>query len=229
MKIIATIATALMLLGVSACETTSRSAVTLMSDADYLRATPEQRQADDAAVAGLGQLEARREAMFKAYLPVNYGDDRTGYTIQCIRQPGPYNAVATYPGHNPPGMDGAVHEGMLVLVADKNCNVLYQEGPKGPDGQPGVVSPVKLLANVATQEDMSRRMWSSVAPAILNGTGAALIAGATNCDANCGMSLVVNGGTALAAANSEANSGANVQVGVSGACGATACQGIPRD
>lgn len=227
MKLFQIFASVLMLLGAAACETTGRSAVTLMSDYDYLRASPEERRADDEAVKGLIELEGRRERMLRAYLPVNYGDDRTGYTIQCVFQPGPFNAVATYPGHNPIGMDGANHEAMLVVQADKDCNIIYKQGPKNPDGSFGALAPNILLANATTRDDMLRELTTNAIPAILNGTGSALIAGATQCNENCGMSLMVQGGAAYAGANSASNSNTNVNVGQSGRCGPNPC--LPSD
>lgn len=215
MKIAKFVFSALMLFGASACAS-GGSSLARMSDADFLRASPENQ---NNYISGLNKdtlaLAGKRQAELKAGLEVPYGSEDTGHVLQCSEIPGAYNAVGVYPVHNPRGMSTASHAAMLFLVADKDCNVIYQ---KAPDGSP---VPIKLIANVATTEDLLGAVMRSSIPAMLNGVGAAAITSAGQCGNDCGNIVLNNGASALA--GSTANSGANVSVGVSGQCGSSAC------
>ncbi len=208
----------LMLLGVSACAS-GGSPFAHMSDADFLRASPESQSAYISDLTqGTLALSAKRQAELSAGLPVQYGTEDTGHVLQCSEIPGEYNAVGVYPVHNPRGMATASHAAMLYLVADKKCNVLYIKDDKG------LGAPIKLISNAVTTEDLLGAVMRSTVPAMLNGVGAAAITSAAQCGNDCGNIVLNNGSVSSSGSIAEANSGANVSVITSGQCGPNPCR-----
>lgn len=215
-------------MGVTACASagSGSSAHTRMSDSEYLKVSETERVAyRDQLKSDTNDLAAKWQSELEAYLDVRTGDARTGTTIQCSWVPGSYNLINVYPGHNPPGMSGAASEGFLTLVADKKCQPYYAIAE---DGTPSVV---RLLSNVAAQEDIARVMAKGgfqVAGSLFSGVGAQALANAKDCD-GCGTTFNVAGGSAAAGAALDNTNVIGVDTGVhvvntpSGPCGRRAC------
>jgi hypothetical protein len=203
------------------CGTMGGMVTATMSDADFVSAAPEQRDAylkniqEEALV-----LSTKKEVEYQAGRPVYYGDSKTGYTLQWNRRLG---LVSVYPGHitGPMGMESAA---LLVLRADERGNIHYQQAG-------GVDKPTTILANVANQEALGRLFVKGgfqVLGAAANGAIAAKIHSDASCGENCGNIVMVNqGGNAGASAGAQA--GANVDANIAlGACPSGNC-GVPMD
>lgn len=153
-------------------------------------------------------LDEARYDRLVAFLPVEYGTDRTGHTVQCMFIPGAYNQVAVYPSHNPPGMSGAVTEGAYWYMADKECNVIYRQSADG------LIAPIKIDGTRDQRDGVGVRAIqavSTVAGATMNGAVASVLAPGCN-GAACGIVNLVNGGNAIAGANSSSGSASEVNV-----------------
>lgn len=210
-------------LTLTAC-TTFNNGLPSMSDADYLKASPAERNAHlSAVVKSSAALQDKKDVEYNAGQPVVYGDGDTKYTRQWVKLPGEYDAVAVYPGHNPKGLSGAVHEGMYLALADKKGNMLYRTGPNG------VVSPIPLLANVAASEDFEAAMWKAGIGGFSNGGLSAIINKTVPC-ADCGTTGPAMVNQVVTSANSKADSATLNQTSVSanvGGCGTGGCMGLP--
>lgn len=218
MKKILSLVVVLLLTG---CGTMGGMVTATMSDADFVSAAPEQR---DAYLKNIQEeafvLSTKKEVEYQSGRPVYYGDSKTGYTLQWNRRLG---LVSVYPGHvtGPMGMESAA---LLVLRADERGNIHYQQAG-------GVDKPTTILANVANQEALGRLFVKGgfqVLSAGANGALAAKIHANASCGENCDNIIMVNqGGNAGASAGAQA--GANVDVNaVLGGCGNAGC-GVPMD
>ncbi|MCB9814307.1 hypothetical protein H6784_02710 [Candidatus Nomurabacteria bacterium] len=219
---------------------TSRAVGPQMSDEEYLSATEEVQRDYVSGVGGTKTILApKKEAEFQDGRPVFYGDGATSYTKQLVELPGKYNAVAVYPGHNPEGLSGAVHQGMFLGLA-------YKAGDKDGDGNErkngdlvymkyadGVIRPVPLLSNVQATEDFSAAMLKAVGGGFANGGLSAIIGKLLPCS-GCADAVpaVINnvqggfgvgiGGEAASFAAADANAKANT------ASSATSGNSLPK-
>lgn len=158
------------------------------------------------------RLKIKDDGEYAVGLPVTYGSGTTKHTQQWVKLPGKYDAVAVYPGHNPDGLSGAVHEGMFLALANKQGEIEYQDGPNG------VGVPIYLLKNVAATEDFVAAMLKAGISGFGNG-GLSTILNKTlpacdNCGSNSGVvNFVSSSSGSLANAQAATTSNAGVNTG----------------
>lgn len=200
-----------------------------VSERDYLKMDASERQAHERQLSSeKAVLEQWRISRLQAFQPVTFGTKATGYTVQCHWMPGEYNQIAIYNGHNAPGLSRATHQAMMVQMADNNCDVLYRP-VRDNSGEIVTVSPVTILNDAAAQEDMLRVMGRTIAPAILNGTGAVALREAFGNDCGNGGCAPTFITSAVAQQSATAESEADVDVN-SGSCVSGQCKsGPPED
>lgn len=157
--------------------------------------------------------------LYKSELPVTFGNEKTGYTMQWDK----FNRVVHYyPGHQTSHF-GIDQENTLSLMTDEEGRILFQNTRGG-------IEPVRLLANVATQEGMGR-VWSKLGVQFGSSVGAnlgvGLINAATRCEGDeCGGPTVINQVGASAGARSESISQQQSGVSVTtGGCASGTCAG----
>ena len=172
-----------------------------MDNADFVRASAEDRAAYLNNVSAEDRLiTQKRQAEYLAGRPVEYGNGRTGYTLQ-------WNRIArmayVYPGHTTGAM-GMETSAMMAFATDAHGNTLSGNGG----------SPIVLMANVATQEGLGRvalGLGTQVVGAAVNGSIAAKINADGSCGENCMGDLtqisVESTATGTGNANSTAASG----------------------
>lgn len=149
-----------------------------MSNKDFVAKSSEERLAYlDAVKAEEMVLQEKRNIEYAAGRPVYFGNPETGYTVMWDPK---LQIIYIMPGNNP-GAFSIESEGIMAFRSDDKGNILYQNIQ-------GIEQPMKLLANVGTQEGTGRvfvKGLFGVLSAVTNGVAAAAILRNADCD-NCG-------------------------------------------
>lgn len=195
----------------------------VMSNEEYLAISPAERQEYLNSIKERDILirEKQRDE-YQRGLAVEFESGGSAYTKIWDRH---FKIVYVYP-KNSAGMAGAGIETQAVLAmkTDENGDLVYEQ-----DRISGMLKPVTILANVATQEELGRmliRGGFQVAAGAVNGLGASLVhrlVNANDCSGGaCGGSPIINQNLV----KSEAFSGATsaIEAGINATVGAT-CPG----